>query len=222
MVLRSSLKAATLLATCIWSPVLAEDVAAPSSAPADWSGYHVGFALATPRGDNSWRQRTDGLELVPGDWNGSAMVLSFGRDWQRDTLTYGAQISYGEGSYTAVPTDAAFINCSTCRTTVSDLLRLTGRVGFATGETHLFASGGLAKANVLATRLTGLLVDANTSMTGWTVGVGMEQQIGENLSLALSYDHVDFGTLPLPGYVPPNGETIVEIDILQVGMNVRW
>ena len=210
--------AACLLAAVTCLPAQAEDTAAP----ADWSGYHFGFALGTPRGDNTWRQSTDGQELAPGDWKGSAMVLSFGRDWQSDQMTYGAQISYGEGSYTAVPTDFAFISCPSCRTTASDLLRLTGRVGFATGQTHLFASGGFARANVLATRLSGLLVDANTTMTGWTLGFGVEQRIGENLSLAVSYDHVDFGTLPLPTYVPPNGETIVELDVLQVGMNVRW
>lgn len=213
--------AACLLAFVTSGPALAEDPAAPDAA-ADWSGYHFGFALATPRGDNTWRQNTDGQELAPGDWNGSAMVLAFGRDWQSDRMTYGAQISYGDGSYTAVPTDFAFISCPSCRTTASDLLRLTGRVGFAAGSTHLFASGGIAKANVLATQLSGLLVEANTSMTGWTVGVGVERRIGDNLSLALSYDHVDLGTLPLPTYVPPNGETIVEVDLLQVGMNVRW
>jgi outer membrane immunogenic protein len=212
--------AACLLAAATCLPARAEDPATADTA--DWSGYHFGFALGTPRGDNTWRQSTDGQELAPGDWKGSAMVLSFGRDWQSDQMTYGAQISYGEGSYTAVPTDFAFISCPSCRTTASDLLRLTGRVGFATGQTHLFASGGFARANVLATRLSGLLVDANTTMTGWTLGFGVEQRIGENLSLAVSYDHVDFGTLPLPTYVPPNGETIVELDVLQVGMNVRW
>lgn len=213
--------AACMLMAAACLPAHAEDPASVS-APADWSGFHFGFALATPRGDNTWRQATDGLALVPDAWDGSAMVLSFGRDWQKNNLTYGAQISYGEGSYTAVPTDADFISCSTCRTTASDLLRLTGRVGYATGQTHLFATGGIAKANVLATRLTGLLVDANTSMTAWTLGVGVEQRIGEKLSLSLTYDHMDFGTLPLPLYVPPNGETVVELDVLQVGMNVRW
>lgn len=212
--------AACLLMAATSLPALAQDTATPS--PAEWSGYHFGFALGTPRGDNTWRQASDGQQLVPGDWQSSAMALSFGRDWQSNRLTYGAEVSYGNGTYTAVPTNEVFITCDLCRTRASDLLRLTGRVGFAVGATHVYASGGLAKANVLATRQNGNLIDANASMTGWTAGVGVEQRIGENLSLALSYDHVDLGTLSLPLYNPPTGETHVEIDVLQVGMNVRW
>ena len=220
MATRPSILAAGLLTLVQCLPAFGEDAAPPAAE--GWSGYHFGFALGTPRGDNTWRQAVTGQHLIPGDWSGSAMVLSFGRDWQSNRLTYGAQVSYGDGTFTAVPTSDLFITCPTCRTVASDLIRLTGRVGYDAGATHVFASGGIAKANVLATRLSGLLVDANTSMTGWTIGVGVEQRIGENLSLAVSYDHVDFGTLPLPLYVPPNGETVVEIDILQVGMNVRW
>lgn len=187
----------------------------------DWSGLSFGFALATPRGGNSWRQASDGLELEPGPWSGSAMVLSLGRDWQRDRLTYGAQLAYGNGEYIASPGDAAFINCVDCATEASDLLTLTGRLGLAAGSTHLFATGGLARGNVTATYFGGQQVFEHTAMTGWTLGVGVEQRIGGNLSLALSYDHVDLGTLALPDYLP-TGETRVNLDRMQVGMKINW
>ncbi|WP_137112168.1 outer membrane protein [Rhodobacter sp. SY28-1] len=229
MAYRSGSLAAGLLAVVIADLALAEDAAPPDVSPTpvanrviqDWSGTYFGFALATPRGDNTWRQASDGLELVPGDWNGSAMVVSLGHSWQSDRLTYGAQISFGSGQYSADPTSATFISCAACSTTASDLLRLTGRFGFATGQTHFFANGGLAKANVTATNLFGLLVVADQSMTGWTAGLGVEQRIGENLSLSVSYDHADLGTLDLPTYLP-TGQTEVNIDLMQVGMNVRW
>lgn len=229
MAFRSGTLAAGLLAAAIWHPALAED-AAPQDATAaafadadiaDWSGPYLGFALATPRGDNTWRQASDGLELVPGDWEGSAMVLSLGHMWQVDRLTYGAQLSYGNGQYSATPTNAVFISCSTCETTASDLIRLTGRVGYATGQTHLFANAGIARANVTATNLSGLIVVGDQAMTGWTAGLGVEQRLGDTLSLSLSYDHMNLGTMNLPTFLP-TGQTDANVDLMSVGMNVRW
>ncbi len=229
MAFRSGSLAAGLLAVVTGVPALSQDASAPdaSAAPfagaeiADWSGPYFGFALATPRGGNTWRQASDGLELVPGAWQGSAMVLSLGHAWQTDRLTYGAQLSYASGRYVAVPTDAAFINCSTCSTTATDLIRLTGRVGLALGQTHVFADAGLVRANVTARNLFGLIVVADKTMSGWVTGLGVERRLGENLSLSVSYDHLDLGTLDLPAYLP-TGQTDVKIDLVQVGMNLRW
>lgn len=219
MSIRSSIPAAGLLTAFLCLPALAQDAA--SLAQVDWSGLSFGFALATPRGGNYWREDSSGLELVSDPWNGSAMVVSLGRDWQKGKLTYGAQLSYGDGRYTAEPGDALFINCAGCATEASDVLTLTGRVGFAAGQTRFFATGGAARANVTATNTFGLQVLADTAKTGWTLGVGVEQLVGDGLSLAVSYDRVDLGTLPLPAYLP-TGQTDVVFGRVQVGMNLRW
>lgn len=218
------------LLTCIlgqaaFSGGATEQGAAPAPAltlqTTDWSGLYLGLSSTSARGDNSWRQASDGLELVPEPWEGSGLTVSLGHNWQSGQLTYGAQFAYGNGDYIARPGDAPFINCSNCATEATDLFTLIGTVGFATGQTHLFATGGIAKANVTATNTDGLQVYADTSMTGWTLGLGVEQRIGDQLSLALSYDRVDLGTLPLPAYLP-TGETAVGFNRMQVGMNLRW
>lgn len=210
--------AACILMAATSLPAKAEE---PAASAVDWSGLYLGFSLATPRDDNAWRQASDGLELLPGPWEGGAMVLSLGRDWQKGNLTYGTQLSFGNGDIIARPEDAAFINCVTCATEVGNLLTLTGRVGFATGKTHLFATGGLAQGTVTATYSGGVEVFGNTRMTGWTLGFGVEQHLGDGLSLAASFDRVDLGTLAIPDYLP-TGETKVDFGRMQVGMNVRW
>lgn len=209
--------AAGLLALALCTPALAEG----TEPPADWSGLSFGFALATPRDGNFWRQAFDGLELEPGPWQGSAMVLSLGHDWQKGMLTYGAQLAYGNGEYTARPDFGEFISCAGCATEASDVFTLTGRIGIAAGNTRLFATGGVARANVTTTNTFGLQVYSDTAMKGWTLGLGVEQQIGDGLSLAVSYDRVDLGTLPLPAYLP-TGETDVNFGRMQIGMNVHW
>lgn len=218
------------LLTCILGQAAfsggATDLGAEPTSPetlqtADWSGLYLGLSSTSARGNNSWRQASDGLELVPEPWDGSGLTVSLGHNWQSGQLTYGAQFAYGNGDYIARPGDAAFINCSDCATEATDLFTLVGTVGIAAGQTHFFATGGIAKANVTATNTFGLDLYADTTMTGWTLGVGVEQRIGDQLSLVLSYDHVDLGTLPLPAYLP-TGETAVEFNRMQLGMNLRW
>lgn len=217
MTYRPNRLAAGLLVLALSSPAVAEG----PDTPVDWSGLSFGFALATPRDGNFWRQASDGLELESAPWEGSAMVLSLGHDWQKGMLTYGAQLAYGNGKYSAQPGDAEFISCAGCATEAADVFTLTGRIGIAAGQTRVFATGGVARANVTATNTFGLQAYADTEMTGWTLGFGVEQQIGDGLSLAVSYDRVDLGTLPLPAYLP-TGETDVVFGRMQVGMNVHW
>lgn len=214
---------AAFLTVSPYLPAYAEEIAQRHDAQTvpDWSGPYVGLALAAPLGGNSWRQGSSGLELVPGDWRGNALVLSLGHDWQRSRMTYGVRIDYGTGSHIAHPHNADFINCSVCATEVDSLMTLTGRVGLAAGKSHLFAEGGLARGSVTATYLGGLLAYADTDMTGWTLGIGAERQVGHDLSLMLRYDHIDLGTLPLPAYLP-TGETQVNIGRMQVGLTTRW
>lgn len=214
---------AAFLFVSLHLPAAAEEIAAPKDAlsVADWSGPYFGFALATPRGGNSWRQASSGLELVPGDWQGDALVLSLGHDWQRGRMTIGGRIDYGHGSFLARPQNADFINCSSCATEAQNLMTLTGRVGLAAGKSHLFAEGGWAHGSVTASYFNGLLTFADTDMTGWTLALGAERQIGDGLSLTLRYDHIDLGALSIPDYLP-TGETRVEIGRMQVGMTTRW
>jgi outer membrane immunogenic protein len=208
--------AAFLLLAATSGPALAED-----PADMDWSGSYLGTALAVSGGENKWIQGTSDLELVPGSWSGALMVLSLGRTWQRGSLTYGTQLSYGLGSFSANPTSALFITCSiACETSASDLVTLRGRAGFAAGRMHYFASGGLARANVTATNQAGAVIVREDILSGWTAGLGFERIISDDASLSVTYDRVDLGTMDVPWVAA--GQTDVNLDLFQVGMNYHW
>lgn len=227
MTYRPVLLAAGLIALLPTGSALAEGLTNPGiDSPAvgstqDWTGLYLGFAVNTPRGDNAWAARETDLSLVPGGWSGSTSMLTLGHDWQHGRMTFGALLSVGGGEIAASPTSATFISCDICETTVSDLTTLRGRMGFVAGPVHIFASGGFARANATATNLSSLLVVRDTTLHGWTAGVGVEHRIGEKLTLAVSYDHVDLGTMELPDYVP-TGHTDVDFGLMTVGMNLRW
>ncbi|WP_160147705.1 outer membrane protein [Tabrizicola flagellatus] len=192
-----------------------------SSGLTGWSGTKFSFLVAAPRGGNAWREESSGLELVPDGWRNLTPVFSIGHDWQSGRLTYGAHLSYAPTAHLAYPQDADFINCADCTTEVGDVVTLSARLGLDAGKFLLFADAGRARGTVVATNLFGLLTYADTSLSGWTIGIGAERQLGDGVSLTVRYDHVDLGTLPLPDYLP-TGSTKVELDRMQAGLSVRW
>ena len=218
MTYRPEKLAASLLALALVHPALAQDAVPPS----DWTGLYFGLAVATAQGDNTWRvEDFDDLQLIPAPWTGGTPVLTLGHDWQRGALTFGALISANTGGFSATPADGVNFTCDNCQTEISHLITLRGRAGYAMGDTLFFTSGGIARGDVLATNMTGTLIEAEDSLSGWTLGVGVEQRIGEILTLAVSYDHVDLGKLDLSDYFPSTRSEI-RFDQVQVGMNVRW
>ena len=218
MTYRPGLLAASLLSLALSSPARAEG----PETPPDWTGLYFGAAIATAQGDNNWRvEGRDDLEMLPGPWEHGVPVLSLGHDWQRGSLTFGGSLSLNTGVFTASPADGVFFTCVDCQTEISHLILLRGRAGYATEKTLFFASGGLARADVLATNVGGAVMINDDSLGGWTLGIGAERRIGDILTLAVSYDHVDLGALDLSDYLT-NTTSDIQFDQVQVGMNVRW
>ena len=93
-----------LLALALCSPVHANEPIGHGDPAPDWTGFYFGAALATPHGDNFWTvtNLTD-HDLVPDRWDGEAAMLTFGHDWQRGRLTFGAMLSVGHGTISAMP-----------------------------------------------------------------------------------------------------------------------
>jgi outer membrane immunogenic protein len=91
---------------------------------------------------------------------------------------------------------------------------LTGRLGYATGRTLLYAKGGVAFLNAeLSTDYVGancttkakgacgprnpstFSFESEETLVGWTAGVGVEYALTSSLSLKLEYQHFDFGSM---------------------------
>jgi outer membrane immunogenic protein len=218
MTYRPEKLAASLLALALVNPAVAQDAAPPS----DWTGLYFGLAVATAQGENTWRvEDFDDLQLIPGPWTGRTPVLTLGHDWQRGSLTFGALVSANTAGFTATPGDGVNFTCDNCQTEISHLITLRGRAGYAKGDTLFFTSGGIARGDVRATNVTGSVTEAEDSLSGWTLGVGVEHRIGDILTLAVSYDHVDLGKLDMTEYFPSTRSEI-RFNQVQVGMNVRW
>ncbi len=192
-----------------------------------------------------------------------------GYNWQRGRLVFGVEGSFGafhpNDSATRSTSSVAFTpypalpqqltgpagaaiplvlnqNYVTSVTTVDAdwLATLRGRLGYATGQTLFYGTGGVAftsinlqQRNVYANGGT-ILVQAtantvtnpavspnfgneNTSVsstvTGWTAGGGVEMKIGGNWTGKLEYLHLDFGDISTRGTVySPGGAAVATVN----------
>ena len=82
---------------------------------------------------------------------------------------------------------------------------MTGRLGYAWGNWLLYAKGGFAwfnphlSASAVVLDGNGAPIagvsgwDNNTTLTGWTIGGGVEWLLNPNWSVKVEYLHYDFG-----------------------------
>ena len=155
-----------------------------------------------------------------------------GYNWQAGTWVFGLEADGAwqqlvERSFTRFATTATPLNpmgtiatdTAYFKSEATGLGTFRGRVGYAPGQWLLYATGGLAVANVKHT-FTEVLSPGNVCITpagntcrtvsdsqtrvGWTVGAGFEWMFARNWSVGAEYLYVDLGktnmTLaPVPG-----------------------
>ena len=111
---------------------------------------------------------------------------------------------------------------------------LRGRIGIASGSWLFYATGGLAYCDVglnSSFSALGLLTTARTSdlKTGWVGGVGIEYLWRPNVSVNLSYQYVDLGTLSLssgtnsgPFFINQTASVHAQFQAVMAGFSVRF
>lgn len=215
--------AGPIVAGSLFAAVLGSSAAlAEPIQSADWSGYYVGLSAARSTGDNYWdRPALGDHATLSDDWTGALPILTLGRDWQRGQFTFGAAFSLSNGEITASPQPGIYLLCNECDTIVSDVMTLRGRAGLADGKMHFFVTGGYAQGDVAGTSGAGQTTVNSGTLTGWTLGLGVERHLGETVSLTASYDHFDLGAITLERH-NPGAISKIEFGLMQLGINYRW
>jgi outer membrane immunogenic protein len=203
--------AATSMATAADLPAKAPVYKAPAMVAAayDWTGFyaggHVGYGWATdtettqvgnvafPAG-STWTVHSDGVL-------GGAQA---GFNYQIKNLVLGVEGDFSwtdaSGSVTlASPLIAGVTSTATAR--YSSYATIAGRAGYAWDSWLVYVKGGGAFARVEYGGRTfipaqPLLVPnpISSTLSGWTVGVGLEYGFLKNWSAKAEYDYLDFGT----------------------------
>ena len=162
----------------------------------DWGGAYAGVETSFAYHNGSIWDRSyydfGGTYQVPS--LGAGFGGHVGYNWQNGSFVYGAVADFQ--ALTNGETDTA----PNYREIVSDvdwLATIRGRAGIASGNSYMYATAGLAIADVdLQYNYPGDPEDSfdlSGTRTGWVVGLGVEQAITEKVSVKLEGLYSKFG-----------------------------
>jgi opacity protein-like surface antigen len=218
---------------------------APSGAPAlmpssSWSGFYGGVNVGGGWGMSNWKS-ADGLLAT-------ASTSSFPGSGTADGLIAGGQIgtNYQFGSWVAgVEVSASWANfdgyakCATtespfrsyaCRSSIDNLVTVTGRLGQAYGDLLIYGVGGAAWAreNHEAYRNDGSVnrFTGESTRAGYMLGAGLEYAFTPAWSGKLEYDYIDFGTktLALTDQFGNTSNVAIgqQLNLVKMGLNYKF
>lgn len=233
-----------VLLAALRPPALAADIVvkAPPLAPPstiDWSGFYLGVeggggfgstshAFATaPSSANSGGSSNLKGGLLGGTYGYSIQSGNVVAGLEGDFSWSGIRDTFIAASATPTFCPAAFPCFTSLEWFGTDRLR----VGYAFDRYLVYATGGIAYGNVLATILNAGPVGIDSEIhtrVGYAVGGGIEEMIAPNWSAKLEYLYTDFGTKN--GYTcvvctpfPPTKELVfLNANVVRLGIDYHF
>lgn len=208
----------------------------PYNAIGDWTGLYMGlnggfgFAHATASGP------VGGFNVSAAqDLTGAVGGAQIGFNWQTEATVLGVEADI---QASGVSKDTLFCGAFACGADVNLenkvpwFATVRGRAGFVVDRFLVYATGGLAYANLRSTftmPVGGVTVDLaswSDTRAAWTVGGGVEFQISRNWSTKLEYLYMDTGnfqgSVVVPGVGALNPTLHVTEQIVRAGLNYRF
>ncbi|EJW10102.1 hypothetical protein A33M_0489 [Rhodovulum sp. PH10] len=209
--------------------------AADRSVAFDWTGLRLGIHLGSGHADTDWSNpfgpQIFGDAVTSHGWLAGGQI---GIDRQFGKLVLGAQADVSgariDGTSTCLVGLEPTVGGVNCRAEIDALGTITGRAGWAFGQTLLYAKGGAAWAHDRATlNLVGvgdLDREADGVRWGWTIGAGIEHAIRRDLSVSLEYGYLALGSDTADFGLPPSGAAIDRLALTQdvhvAKLGVNW
>ncbi|MGJ4948649.1 outer membrane protein [Bradyrhizobium sp. HKCCYLS20291] len=205
-------------------------VKAPAAAEAfSWSGFYVGA-----NGGYGWAgaSTTDAVIRTSTSHTatGGLAGAQIGYNWQVAPWVFGIE---ADGDWASIKGSAPCPNVGfNCGSETQALASLRGRIGWASGPTLLYATGGLGYASARYMATTGAaglpVVGVTGSFTsdrwGWALGGGVEYGFARNWSAKLEYLHYGFNDVTMPpGALSANPvNASLRVDTIKVGINYHF
>jgi outer membrane immunogenic protein len=230
-------------------------LAMPAAAGQDWSGSYLGIAAGASRmeaetsrvltANNYWtienQTAWEAASLIDLEDDGFIVGIQAGHNWGLGGVIVGLEADFNFNSHSTgasvasayPPPDAAFTFITSTEVDQDWLATLRARAGFDLAGSFLYATGGLAVANVTLTQtlddnsaIPFTALSADETLTGWTAGGGIEVPIAGSTTLKLEYLYVDLGTADLDGQPISSSPTTFQHgaadlthDVIRAGMN---
>lgn len=208
-----------------WQPVAAAELNVPAYTPQSfsWTGCFFGAHLGGAWGNKHWTLPPAGAPIASYDQSGGVGGGQVGCDYQTGVIVLGAQFDYGWSNLKGSGPDQIAAGFSE-RTNTNAIMSLTGRLGVAWDRWLTFIRGGAAWAHddheIFVTATGAIAAARSETRSGWTVGIGGEYALTNNLSGFLEYNYYDFGTRTL-GF-PGLADIQQNVSVVKGGVNYRF
>jgi outer membrane immunogenic protein len=166
--------------------LIVDEVALEAAVPSgDWTGAYVGGNIGYASGTVNWEIAGGGPPEGSYDLDGLLVGVQGGYNWQMDSIVFGVE---GDVAFSGVAGEDVPL---TAARQVNWVASLRGRLGFAVESILLYGTAGVAIANS-----TGefFIFDDTETHVGWTVGLGVEAMVTDDVSAKLEYAYTDYGT----------------------------
>lgn len=160
--------------------------------PHDWNGFYAGAHLGKSWGEtgNSWRNATPWVPDGDISYDSVSGGLHVGHLWQYGALVFGIEGDYSWASLKGDDTQfAGLVNAIE----MDYVATIRGRLGFASGRSLIYATGGIAFSELDKKDLS-LGNSASNDLVGWTVGAGYEHALWGGWRARAEYQYIDFGS----------------------------
>ena len=216
-------------------PTKAPIVRAPVVAPFTWTGCYAGiqggykFGSTTPHdpiSGNDWTTKFN--------FNGFVGGGTLGCNYQVGTWVFGVE---GDGSWASVKGSSLDLqNPASYDLTLEErwLATARARVGYTWDRTLLYVTGGGAWAGgrlsfaCHAGAAGCLLYTTDKTVSGWTIGAGLEYALTNNWTVKGEWLYVDFGTPSFTavsvqtGILTDPADTRLHQNIVRLGLNYKF
>jgi outer membrane immunogenic protein len=219
------------------APALAADlgrmpVKAPAyvaAAPMLWNGFYIGGQVGYQWGTNRQTEFVTGggATGIATSWNADGVVggVHAGYNLQAGAMVFGLEGDIEGSGVRGNNVVAAPFTSTNFESRWQASLR--GRLGVAWGPTLLYATGGVAFADLHHIYFvgTGPGESFNGTQTGWTLGAGLEYAFSPAWSARVEYRYTDFGRLTDASLIAAPGFTYRNRDdfhTVRLGVSYRF
>lgn len=186
-----------------------------------WTGFYAGIQAGYGWGGTEATASYPFIGATEAfDYSKSGAVggVHLGYNWQVNSLVFGLETDLeasrirGEGIGTLASNHATGL----------DWMGSTrARLGFTTGATLFYLTGGVAYGGVTVDRTPGLT--SSQWQTGYTLGGGVEHAFTSNISARLEYRYTDLGSVSLSNpALGVNDTTNISTNAIRAGLSFRF
>lgn len=206
--------------------ILSDPVVPMTDAGFDWSGFYAGLNAGYTSGQATSVGDITGVTTdVP--VSGGLLGATIGFNAQMDTFVLGLEgdIAWSGATGTAPCTANPAFNCEG---NLDWLGTIKARAGIAMDNVLFFGTAGLAAGGTTANIVPAAAGLTNThtgTMTGWTVGAGIEAAVADAITVKAEYQYVSMGGVQAPVGTLSSAEAsnLSAINhVVKVGVNLHF